>query len=228
MTPSTAVVDPRAQATRALARSRVHRVAALAFRYPDAQSLAALRELCDPGELPAGIVPALVEALAGLHGMLVDRTVDEVQADYTATFGHVMLSDCPLYETVGDSGDAFRQAQTLADLAGFYRAFGLDIAADAAERADHVSVELEFMHYLTYREAYALERHGADAASTLRDAQARFLAEHLGAWGPALARAIGRRSDGSCAAAAAVLDRCLAAERDELGLTEPRTPGDEP
>lgn len=225
MTANSALVDARAQATRALARSRVYRVAALAFRYPDAVSLAALRQLCDPRD---GRAPAAAEALAALYGVLLDRTLDELRADYTATFGHVMLPDCPLYETAGDSGDAFRQSQTLADLAGFYRAFGLDMAADAGERADHVSVELEFMHYLTYREAYALERHGADAASTLREAQARFLAEHLGAWGTALARAIGRRSDGSCAAAAAVLDRCLAAERDELGLTEPRTPGDEP
>ncbi|MBI2218141.1 MAG: molecular chaperone TorD family protein [Candidatus Rokubacteria bacterium] len=225
---SSALVDDRAQAARALVRSRVYRVAALAFRYPDGASVPVLLRLSDPIDVAGCIPMPLAEALGALHAALAGTTLEDLRADHAATFGHVTLPDCPLYETVGDSAGAFRQSQALADLAGFYRAFGLDLAEDAGERADHVSVELEFMHYLTYREAYARERHGPDAVAMLRDAQARFLAEHLAAWGPALARAIGRRTDGPLAAGAAVLERCLAAERAELGLTDSEDPGDEP
>lgn len=228
MTPGNALLTDPAPVVRALARSRVYRIAALAFRYPEALAVAALRALTTATDLTDGMPAPVAEALAALRRALADRTLDELRADHTATFGHVMLPDCPLYETVGESGDAFRQSQTLADLAGFYRAFGLDVADDAGERGDHVSVELEFMHYLAYREAYARERHGPDAVSLLRDAQTRFQAAHLGAWGPALARAIHDRTDGPCAAAAAVLERFLAAERDELGVTDPNDPGDEP
>ncbi|MBI1737305.1 MAG: molecular chaperone TorD family protein [Candidatus Rokubacteria bacterium] len=223
---SAMLVDDRAQATRALARSHVYRAAALAFRHPDADALAALRRLTDAADLAGWIALPVAEALGALHRALADTTVDELRAEHARTFGHVMLSDCPLYETVGSGdGDAFRQSQALADVAGFYRAFGLDVADD---RPDHVSVELEFMHYLAYREAYAVEHHGPEAVATLREAQARFVADHLGAWGPALARAVAERTGGPLAAAAALLERCLAAERELLGLGEPMAQGGEP
>ena len=75
----------------------------------------------------------------------------------------------------------------LADIAAFYRAFGLQVTEQARERVDHVSVECEFMYFLTFKEAHALEEGQAENASICKEASSRFLADHLGRWLPAFA-----------------------------------------
>ena len=82
-----------------------------------------------------------------------------------------------------------RADKFLADLAAFYRAFGLEVAGDAGERHDHLCLELEFMCVLAAKEAYALEHQlDADQLAQGRNAQKKFLREHLGRWAPAFAR----------------------------------------
>ncbi len=205
---------PTAPVRRALARSQLYRLLALAFRYPDSARVGALEQLA--GALPVealgqsgrALRPALAELASAARGTAPEGLEDQ----YVAAFGHVTLPDCPLYESACGIGDPFQQPQTLADIAGFYRAFGLEMAKDAAERVDHLAVELEFMHYLAYREAYALEHHGQDRARLIQDAQRRFLRDHLGRWGPVIARAVAARAGGVLGAAARLLERVLAAE----------------
>ena len=85
--------------------------------------------------------------------------------------------------------DPLFQPHRLADLAAFYRAFGLDMTPDATERQDHICVELEFMSVLAAKEAYALDqRLGGDAVEVCRDTERKFLREHLGRWVPAFGR----------------------------------------
>lgn len=196
----------------ALARSQVYRALALAFRHPEADSLGTLSgvvaALAEAQTLPTPVA----EAVAGLNAALQGVRLDDLQDQYVATFGHVTVPDCPLYETACGMGDPFLQPQTLADLAGFYRAFGLEMAGEAHERADHLTVELEFMHYLAYREAYALEHHGPEQVAIVHDGERRFLEAHLGRWAPVLARAVAARAGGPLAAAARLLERLLAHE----------------
>jgi hypothetical protein len=91
--------------------------------------------------------------------------------------------------------DALFQPHRLADLAAFYRAFALEIADDAGERPDHLCVELEFMAVLAAKEAWALEHQlDADALAVVRDAQKKFLREHLGRWTPAFTRRLEREA----------------------------------
>jgi DMSO reductase family type II enzyme chaperone len=108
-----------------------------------------------------------------------------------ATFGHAARGGCPLNEIeYGDiKADPLFQPHRLADLAAFYRAFGLEVAEDAGERHDHICLELEFMCVLIAKEAYALEHQlDADQLTQCRDAQKKFLREHLGRWTPAFTR----------------------------------------
>lgn len=67
----------------------------------------------------------------------------------------------------------------LADIAGFYAAFGLK---PVNERPDHIVSELEFMALLCYKEAVAVAGGEPDAAGVCRDAQRKFIAEHLDGW----------------------------------------------
>jgi hypothetical protein len=110
---------------------------------------------------------------------------------YLAAFGHAARGSCPLNEIeYGDiKADPLFQPHRLADLAAFYRAFGLEVTEDAGERHDHICLELEFMCVLAAKEAYAHEHQlDADQLAQCRDAQKKFLREHLGRWTPAFAR----------------------------------------
>lgn len=73
----------------------------------------------------------------------------------------------------------FQRAQYLADIMGFYRAFGLEPDKD---RPDAFSSVLEFMHYLIFKQDYALVRNIEDAyekAKLCLDAQVKFFNTYL-------------------------------------------------
>ena len=62
----------------------------------------------------------------------------------------------------------------------------MQIGGAERERPDHIGPELEFMGWLTLKEAHA-SRSGRPAdASECRRVQELFLQEHLGCWGPGL------------------------------------------
>lgn len=93
--------------------------------------------------------------------------------------------ECPPYETQYGSPHVFAQSGELADIAGFYRAFGL--ASPATERVDHLAVELEFLSFLAFKEAWAANNGEAGRAAELREIQAKFLSDHPARWVPAFA-----------------------------------------
>ncbi len=104
----------------------------------------------------------------------------DLQREYDRLFTHRTTILCPIYEVEYDKNRAVSQGPILADIAGFYRAFGLEIAVN--ERPDHLALELEFMSVLTYKEALALENNLFEQAEICRDAQKKFLEAHLGRW----------------------------------------------
>ena len=88
----------------------------------------------------------------------------------------------PIYETEYGYESIFQKTNAMADIAGFYRAFGVDLDPDSYERVDNVTTELEFMHLLTCKEAEALETDNAPGEETCLSARKKFLEEHLGRW----------------------------------------------
>ncbi len=114
---------------------------------------------------------------------------------YVECFGHTVRGDCPMNEIeyADIKADPLFQPHRLADISAFYVAFGLEMAPDAAERQDHISIELEFLSVLAAKEAYAMERQFDDEKIDLcREARKKFLREHLGRWAPAFARGLAR------------------------------------
>ena len=153
----------------------------------------------EPAELRAGHLVTVAERVdlaptshrpsaagAGRHAPNGDEKCGLVDAS-VKTFGHSVSKDCPPYETeYCTNRDITFRSQRLADIAGFYRAFGLDRAEGARERVDHLSFEAEFMQIVIAREIFALDRAlGADKLEVCRSAQRRFFVEHLGWWLPA-------------------------------------------
>jgi len=145
-------------------------------------------------------------------GKVNPEAYDAFLTAYLAAFGHAARGRCPLNEIeYGDiKADPLFQPHRLADLAAFYRAFGLDVATDADERHDHICLELEFMCVLAAKEAYALEHQlDPEELSICRDAQKRFLREHLARWTPAFARRLARMAGDAPLGALANLTRCF-------------------
>ena len=106
---------------------------------------------------------------------------------YLWVFGHGISKTCPPYETEYCANrDITFRSQQMADIAGFYRAFGLNRAAASHERLDHISIEAEFMAVLITRELHAVvEELGEEKVCVCQDAQRKFFQEHIGWWLPA-------------------------------------------
>ena len=80
-----------------------------------------------------------------------------------------------------------QQSDVLADLGGFYNAFGV-APREGKERLDHISIQLEFLYLVTFKEARAREEGKALEAEICRLAQAAFFEDHLGRWAPIFAK----------------------------------------
>ncbi len=102
-------------------------------------------------------------------------------------FGHTLRGAVCPYESEYGNRALIQQAHELADLAGFYEAFGLRVASARPERPDHVACELEFFGFLSRKEAWALEASDSEMLEITRLAAGKFLREHLGRFGRAFA-----------------------------------------
>jgi len=151
----------------------------------------------DSGELARGEV--------SLESLDIEPSLDLLPTDsqvlterYGELFGLLVSRDCPPYETeyCPQTFSVYRSHQ-LADIAGFYHAFGLEPSRTNPERADHIALELEFMSWLILKEEHARDSGSDDRthAQICRDAQQRFLSDHLLWWTPAFAFAMRQKTD---------------------------------
>ncbi|KKM71466.1 hypothetical protein LCGC14_1430360 [marine sediment metagenome] len=110
------------------------------------------------------------------------QKIEEIRADYLSIFdtGRKISP----YETEYMSEKVSRKPFELADIAGFYAAFGFDVKEDIRnkEALDHISIELEFMAILTWKAVYAREMKQDENLRIVQDARMKFFKEHLAKW----------------------------------------------
>lgn len=182
-------------AERALSRSALYQLMSQALVYPSQEAVSALQEVDLPQAQRAARLPARVAPLLAAFGeQLQSADATQLQTEHRRIFTHILSLDCPPCETFYTARHIFQETQELSDIGGFFRAFGLEIADK--ERLDHISVELEFMHFLTYKEAYALTHHGPAKARLCRDVQRKFVQDHLGRWATRFAQRLGQKANG--------------------------------
>jgi TorA maturation chaperone TorD len=182
------------------------RVLSLALAPPTRERLAEVRALL--GGLSAGGdgAPDVEELAAALRG----ESAETLGPAYQRLFGgSVALAP---YEASYEA-DPFRQARQMADVAGFYRAFGADAHGPAAERPDHGGCELEFVAFLGVRRLAAADAGRVEEAEQCGEIEDAFLREHAGRWLPAFFTALARADDGVFGAVGRLGERVL---RDEL------------
>lgn len=215
---SLAFLDPRAGAWSRLRQSGVEDCVVAAAELLRADDVAASAEPGLGEFSPSALDPSCAFAL------LPDSS-DELNAEYEATFGLLVSSDCPPYETEYiDSKFSFQRSQELAEIAGYYQAFGLQTSDRHRERQDHISLEMEFMAVVIGLETLAATRPPGDPDADRHrgvclQAQVSFLEGHLAWWLPAFARLLGHlHGDGFYAASARLLAAFMPIERALLGV----------
>jgi len=182
-----------AEELQAAARSRLYDLLARAFAVPDPPFHQAVQE---------GVFAAQVwDNLAALSYPLALGDEADVRQQLGETAGHrelqseyIRLFDvgtprppCPLY------GGEYKKGRkgVMEELIRFYNHFGLHPSSRSREMPDHITIELEFMHFVIFREVAALH-HQQDRTSYLR-AERDFLERHLCGWVPRLAERLRRQ-----------------------------------
>lgn len=170
---------------------------------------------------PGECSPALLDLRSAAEELSRPRT--DVIAEHQKVFGLLSGTTVPLNETeYCRSTDSFHRAQELADVAGFYRAFGLRRDPREPERPDHISLELDFMARLIEKEMLAVEsrdRRLREKSDLCRDAQRKFFAAHVGWWVAGFAQRLRQSGVGRLyGALAAALAAFIPIERRLLGV----------
>jgi DMSO reductase family type II enzyme chaperone len=179
-----AIVGSGAEERRAAARSSIYGLFQDALTYPDDE----VREGLATGELVElmrkGLALAEVDFTPAQEWW---RTLQEVGGTEDLAVEYTRLFDagasgppCPLYGGLY-GGDRMKKME---EAVRFYNHFGLTTSEEQRELPDHLATQLEFMHYLTYREAEAV--HAGSDAGPYRRAQRDFVARDLGGWIPKL------------------------------------------
>jgi DMSO reductase family type II enzyme chaperone len=128
-------------------------------------------------------------ALDGLLREYADRDPGQLKAEYSGLFEVGSQGPpAPIREDLSTG----QKAGTREDIVRFYDYFGYRLGDRFAWAPDHLSVELEFMHFLCFQEA----QESTDRLS-YQLAQADFAGRHLANWVPQLAAGVAKLEPGS-------------------------------
>lgn len=181
-------------------RSVVYKLLSQGFMYPDEERRRLIREggwWQDLSGAISALDPVWRNRLQGTEWEPLARRQMASEGEEPAV-DYVYLFDlgngrppCPPYG--GLYQDAVERPVVLWELAEFYRAFGLE-PGRGRELPDHVSMELEFMYFLAFKEAQAMAESEEPYLTGYRWAQRDFLERHLAAWFPRFARQVEEKS----------------------------------
>ena len=194
-------------------RAALWRLLSLGFAPPTPATLAEVEALAQ-ALVETGAPLEVEELLAALRS----SSREDVEAEYQSLFGG-KVAVAP-YEGSYEL-DPLRQGRQMADVAGFYRAFGAEPHGPAAERPDHLGCELEFLALLELKRLTCSEEGDGEEADLVDEIAAAFLRDHAGRWLPAFFDEVrAEAAEGSPFAALAALgERLLAGELERRALS---------
>jgi DMSO reductase family type II enzyme chaperone len=167
-------------------RARLYSALSAAFDRPDEGFIRAIEDgsFAETVTESAMTLGGDVERAASALETTIPEDATELRSAYAAAFGNENESTVSQYETGYAPGTLVTNTNQLADMAGFYRAFGLDIAPDQRDRADYLSTQIEFVSHLALQRAYLAEAGDESGVEIVTDARASFVEDHLGRWAP--------------------------------------------
>jgi TorA maturation chaperone TorD len=183
----TMTAEVRRDLVEATGRYTVYALLANGLSFPTSERLRLIRTRLVPA-VEKLVLPAPLDGEVGSLASTLEDDLDIAREQYMGIFPPIASQDAPGYETAYRGEGIFQQSALMADIAGFYRAHGLQAGGTERERTDHITVELEFMAFVAKKEALAIQENDMDRAGICQDTSALFLQDHLGCWGPAFGR----------------------------------------
>jgi len=123
-------------------------------------------------------VSRMKEELAGATDL------DEMKIDYARLFVGPYELLAPPYGSVYLDTERRVMGDSTLEARKMYRDVGVDVADAFRDLPDHIAAELEFMHFLIFKEIEAITRCDANRAMDYLEKQQVFLEKHLAAWVP--------------------------------------------
>jgi DMSO reductase family type II enzyme chaperone len=167
----------------AAARSRLYSLLSRALAFPTDVFFDSLAAGAFIGELDGALAALPFPLEATRPSPPEEESYAAFQAAYIGSFEVGTAGPpCPLYAGVYLGG----RSRVWEELLRFYNFFGLHLSPENRDLPDHLATELEFMHYLAWREVEAEGKDGERAS--LRRAQGDFLERQLSSWLDLLAK----------------------------------------
>lgn len=177
--------------------------------YPDSEVLTELREVAPLLPSHEGAGPLLQQIARGAGDDLCSLFIDLFDRGKERT---------SLYETEYGRMGGLNKGNALADIQGFYTAFGFR-PGDLGEAMDHAAVELEFYAILLVKEGLLSARADQEGVAIVRDARGKFLKDHLGRFLDVIAERPGVHGDPLYGPVFAWAARLVASECASLGVS---------
>ncbi len=171
-----------------LAASQIYQFLSTCLLEPNKEALEVLNNVEYMSEVKSCISTGGNSEMLGvfelLQKSLEGNDVENLEWGYRATFGGATVAmDCPPYEMYYSGSQIWQQTQDLADISGMYKAYGIEMEEDSTtSRWDHVAVQMEFLHFMTYKLAYAIENHSEEEQESCIAGKKKFLYAHIGRW----------------------------------------------
>ena len=120
-------------------------------------------------------------AFQNVISMVSELNRETIQNENVSIFGHTLSKETAPYALEHlKSTDVFFRTQKLADLNGFYKAFGMEV--ESIERADHIATQTEFLSYLILKELVAIKKNLEEEIEICQKAFIDFHQEHFFDW----------------------------------------------
>lgn len=177
---------------KALVKADIYRLLSLAFTFPDKDMMEFLHALATDIEEVVKLPPYdIKDEFFVFQKPFEGLDIEALKPEYTELFLTRMI--CPPYETSYGRNN-FNRPNIIADISGFYRAFGFSLSENAGVMHDNIAVEFEFMGLLSLKEAYAIEKGMEENLDISLSAEKKFLSEHLGVWVGLFCKNLGNRT----------------------------------
>lgn len=163
-------------------RSAIYQIFAIVYEYPDKEMVAEIRSGLIANRLKEVLVLADPKMIAGANwDALCDAGADAeaLQIEFTRLFD-VGTSGPPCTLYGGEYTGA--RMQVMEELVRFYNFFSLSMAEDPHQLPDHLITQLEFLHFLAYRESELAK--AGEETDDMQRAERDFIARHPGRWLP--------------------------------------------
>ena len=123
-----------------------------------------------------------------MHADIARRNGPEyLKVDYARLFVGPFNLLAPPYGSVYLEDERLVMGNSTADVQKRYKEAGLDVSTGFKDAPDHIAAELEFIHFLIFKEMEATNQGDVNSIITCLLNQQSFLEDHLGAWVPEFA-----------------------------------------